>query len=318
MLSQEEETKDKQEKKVTIKTVKEVDGKKIVKDTTFTVTGNDDVKKVVKTFTMDVESDDDSNELIEVMINVDTDEDIEWTTDKGKKVIVHAAPHHGHKKVMKFKSGDGEDEEVIIISPHGKHHKSYKWVGEDGEEYEYDFDMKDFHHDMAEMKAEMKEIEIHILDEEGILHDELIELETLRELEELDELENTEVIVFPPRPQKAPRMYNDFHRTNSHSMKVTDVELRDAGIKNKPDRLELDEIDIDNNDGVIELSFSLSTEGSPKVIVYNVYGDKVFNGKPEFMNNSYQLKIDLSKKQRGNYYLMIIDGNSSKTMRIRN
>jgi hypothetical protein len=349
LLSQEGETK---EKKVTIKTVKEVDGKKIVKDTTFTVTGDDDVKKIVKTFTMDIDGDADSSSMIEVM--VDVDRDVEWTTDKkkkiilmsrngdhdmdfydeddnvkvitidedgNKKVIVKAAPHHSGKKVMRFKSGD--DEEVIFISPHGKHSKSYKWVGEDGEEYDFDFDfdMEAFEHDMAEMKAEMKEMQIHILDEEGQLHDELIELESLKELEELKELENMEVIVVPPPPPKArnaPRMYNNFHRSSHHGMKVTDEELRDAGIKNKPDRLELNEIDIEKEDGIIDLSFTLKEEGTPKVLVYNVYGDKVFSGKPDLMNNQYQLKIDLSKKQHGNYYLMIIQGNSSKTMRLRN
>ena len=100
-------------------------------------------------------------------------------------------------------------------------------------------------------------------------------------------------------------------------MAVTDEELRDAGIKNKPDRLVLDEININNEDGVIDLSFSLSEEGTPKVVVYNIYGDKVFSGKPELMNGKYQIKMDLSKKQYGTYYLMIVSGNSSKTTRLK-
>lgn len=350
LLSQEEV---KKEKKVTVKTIKEVDGKKIVRDTTFTVYGDEDVKEVVKTFTMKIDSDSSGTDTIDVMVDVDMDEDVEWTTDKGKKVIVmsKSGDHdmefynesenikvitidkdgkkkvivtsgspHGHKKVMKFKSGDGENEEIVIVSPHGKQHKSVKWVDENGEEYEYDFDMEDFHHDMANMKAEMKEMEIHIMDEEGHLHEELIELEVLRELEELDELKNMEVMVVPPRPPKphGAHVYHDFNRSRSRGMEVSDKELRDAGIKNKADRLELDEININKDDGVIDLSFSLSEEGTPKVIVYNVYGDKVFNGKPELLNNKFETKIDLSKKQHGTYYLMIVVGSSSKTMRIHN
>lgn len=350
LLSQEEV---KKEKKVTVKIIKEVDGKKIVRDTTFTVYGDEDVKEVVKTFTMKIDSDSSGTDTIDVMVDVDMDEDVEWTTDKGKKVIVmsKSGDHdmefynesenikvitidkdgkkkvivtsgspHGHKKVMKFKSGGGENEEIVIVSPHGKQHKSVKWVDENGEEYEYDFDMEDFHHDMANMKAEMKEMEIHIMDEEGHLHEELIELEVLRELEELGELKNMEVMVVPPRPPKphGAHVYHDFNRSRSRGMEVSDKELRDAGIKNKADRLELDEININKDDGVIDLSFSLSEEGTPKVIVYNVYGDKVFNGKPELLNNKFETKIDLSKKQHGTYYLMIVVGSSSKTMRIHN
>lgn len=351
LLSQEEDTKEAKEHKVTVKIVKEIDGQKTVKDTTFTVTGDEDVKKVVKSFTMDVDSDTDSEAILDVM--VDVDDDVEWKTEKGKKVIVRkrggkhdiglcddknvkvitidedgnkkvivksGAPH-GHKKVMKFKSGDGEDEEVFIFSPHGKHSNSFVWVDEDGEmndfEFDFEMDMENFSEEMEEMKAELKEMQIRILDEEGQLYDELAEL---GELKELDELKNVEVIVVPSRPSKAhsPEFYRDFSRSSHRGMKVTDKELREAGIKNKPDRLDLEEIDIEKDNGVIELSFSLAEEGTPKVVVYNIYGDKIFNGKPALLNNKYETKIDLSKKQHGTYYLMIVVGNSSKTIRIRN
>ncbi len=320
LLSQEEV---KEKKIVRIKTVKEIDGKKIVRDTTFTVTGDEDVKEIVKEFTYEIDGD--STGMTTVNVTVDVDDDMEWTSDKNKKVIIMSSPH-GHKKVMKFKSGDGDEHEVIIVGPHGKH-KVIKWVGEDGVEYEYDFDfdfdMEHFHQDMDEFKAQMKEIHIEMMDEKGRLHDEIIELKMLAELEgleELEELENLEVIVMPPMPPapRSPHMYREFSRKPYLGMGVSDVELRDAGIKNKPDRLDLDEININKDDGVVDLSFSLKEEGSPKVTVYNVYGDKVFSGKPALLNNKYELKIDLSKKQHGTYYLMIVVGNSSKTLRLHN
>ena len=332
LLSQEEV---KEEKKVRIKTVKEVDGRKIIRDTTFTVSGDEDVKEIVKEFTFEVDGDSSGIATINVMVDVDVDDDsdIDWSTDKKKKVIVISSPH-GHKKVIKFKSGDGDDEEVIIISPHGKH-RVIKLVGEDGEEYEYDFDfdfdisMRKFHHEMDELKDHMKEMHIEIFEDKDRMYEEIMELkalkelddfEELKELDDLEELKEMDFYVMPPPPPapREPYFYRDFNRKDHHRMEVTDKELRDAGVKNKPDRLEPDEININNDDGVVDLSFSLKEEGSPKVIAYNIYGDKVFSGKPALLNDKYELKIDLSKKQHGTYYLMIVVGNSSKTMRIRN
>ena len=99
---------------------------------------------------------------------------------------------------------------------------------------------------------------------------------------------------------------------------VTDIELRDAGIKNKPDRLELPSLEVDNDDGIVKLAFKMEEQGNPKVTLYNIYGDKVFSGTPEMKDGKYKITIDLSKKQHGTYYLMIVSGNSSKTIRIRN
>ena len=330
LLSQEEE---KVEKKVRVKTIKEVDGKKIVKDTTFVVTDDDDVKKVVKTFTID--SDTDSTDKVMVDVMIETDDNVEWTADDNKKVIIikvgdvdadveFIESEDGQIYIYKSGEGDGEVKKKIIIkSPHG-HHKVMKFKTDDGEQYEFDydydfdFDTEEFHKEMAELHNEMREMEVIIMDEKGRLHDELIELKYLEELEHLDalnELENMEVIVVPPAPPH--HAHNEFVWHHKSGMEVSDEELRDAGIKNKPDRLEIEEIDIEKEDGVVDLSFSLKEEGPPRVAVYNIYGDKVFNGKPELMNSKYQVKIDLSKKQHGTYYLMIVAGNSSKTMRLK-
>jgi hypothetical protein len=99
--------------------------------------------------------------------------------------------------------------------------------------------------------------------------------------------------------------------------RVTDKELRDAGIKNKPDRLDIENINLNIDDGVVDLSFALKTEGTPKVVVYNFFGDKVFSGKPELMNGHYELKMDLSTKQHGVYYLQIVQKNSSLTEKLK-
>jgi hypothetical protein len=153
----------------------------------------------------------------------------------------------------------------------------------------------------------MKEME----DARVIILDEKMEL-----LDELDELEDMEIeMIRRPRPPK--HAYFKKHHLNRFDHGVTDKELRDAGIKNKPDRLEVEELDMDINEGVVTLGFSLKGEGNPKVEVYNFFGDQVFTGKPEAINGKYTLVMDLSQKQHGIYYLQIIDKNSSLTEKIR-
>jgi len=342
---------DEGEKKVTVKTVKEVGGEKVVMDTTFVVNSEDDVQDIVNKFTL--KSEGDSTATIMVDVSVETDEEIEWETNEGEKVViirkgnsesdpdvrvekkivvidengneerVMVYPHGSQHRTMRFKGDDGE-EEIVMVSPHGKH-KVIRWTSEDGEDYDFDFDMdvdmEKFNEEMAKLDEEMKAMQFEFLDEEGNLTKEIIELKTLEELEGLEDLErlkNMEVIVVPPRPPHphAPRFEKEFYWHQENDMEVSDIELRDAGIKNQPDRLEMNEIDIENEDGVVELSFSLAQEGNPKVAVYNVHGDKVFSGKPELMNDNYEIKMDLSKKQFGTYYLQIVDGKSSKTVRL--
>jgi hypothetical protein len=316
LLSQDSNAK---EKKVTVKIVKGDNGEITVVDTTFTVSSDEDLDKIVKQYTLDSETDTSGNTMIDVM--VDMDKDLEWTDENGKNVIIMKSPG-SKKKVYRFKWGEeGNDDHVIVVGPNGKH-KVVKWVGKDGEDYNFDYDydfevdMDPFNEQMDKQREHLEKLRIEILDDEGKLHKELAELHNLKDLEELKELEDLEFHVLPPRPPKQPAPFMFLGK--EHSNAVSDVELRDAGIKNKPDRLEIDDIDIENEDGVIDLTFSLKQEGTPKLTVYNVYGDKVFNDKPEMMNNKYHQNIDLSKKQHGTYYLMIVSGNSSKTFRIHN
>lgn len=131
-------------------------------------------------------------------------------------------------------------------------------------------------------------------------------------MEGLEELKNMQFITVPDAPD-AP----EFMFFSEGSGKVTDVELRDAGIKNKQNRLAIENIELKVDDGLIDLYFKLKSDGNPKVTVYNVYGDKVFSDKPEVMNGQYSTRINLSEKQHGTYYIMIVDGNSSRTEKVK-
>lgn len=275
---------EKKEKQVTIKRVEVEDGKKVVKDTTFTVKEGEKVNEIIRTVSW-VSDDDSTHITADIFID-------EERCKEGKKVMIIKkegdnetieefiipSGHKGQKKVMKFKSDDGE--EVVMVMPR-KHRKAMVWSSDD--DFEYEFDTEEFE---VEMEAHMDELED-------------IEIEMIR------------------RPKSPKRPYFETHHINRFEHAVTDKELRDAGIKNKPDRLDLDELDIDNNEGVITLKFTISGEASPKVEVYNFFGDQVFSGKPEVVNGTYKLVVDLSQKQHGTYYLQIINKNSSLTEKIR-
>mgnify|MGYP000630955696 CR=1 FL=1 len=87
---------------------------------------------------------------------------------------------------------------------------------------------------------------------------------------------------------------------------VSDKELRDAGISNKSDRLDVEDLNIDIVDGVVDVDFIVLSEGALKVTVFNYFGERVFSGKPELMNGKYTIKMDLSTKQHGVYYMQFI------------
>ena len=113
------------------------------------------------------------------------------------------------------------------------------------------------------------------------------------------------------------KLKGTFQISDDYSGKVSDIELRDAGIKNKPDRLNAQNINIEIENDIVMLSFSFKGEKTPRIIVYNVFGEKVFKGKPELVEGSYQIKIDLSNKQHGTYYLQIVSANTSLTEKFK-
>ena len=306
---------DKKEKKVTVKRVEVEDGKKVVKDTTFTLKEGEELNDIVSEIEWVVEADS-MRITSDVFVDVDSDEKTvkKIIVMKGKdgeeevveEIIVKPGHRGGKKKVMVYKSDDGED--VVMVMP-SKHKKAMVWHSDDDYEFEFDVD-EDFEFDAkafeAEMKAHMKEME----DARVIILDEKMEL-----LDELDELKDIEIEIRKPRPPK--HAYFEKHHLSRFDHGVTDKELRDAGVKNKPDRLEVEELDLDINEGVVTLGFTMKGDANPKVEVYNFFGDQVFTGKPQALSGKYTLVMDLSRKQHGIYYIQIIEKNSSLTEKIR-
>jgi len=299
----------KKEKKMRIKTMKVVDGKEVATDTTIWIT------------------DDMDSEDLEKLGIIEHDGDI--TVD----VFVDSDGKHKTKKVIIMKGGEvhvsGDEHDAYIFhSDDGDGISVIKWIDEDGKEMKFDIDV-DMESVMDELEDmhENLEIELKVLDGERIIMmtelsdvgDELknIEFEVLTELGDLSELHelgehNIRLMHVPSAPH-----YPEFYFHGGHGSKVSDVELRDAGIKNKPDRLDAEEIEIEIEDGVVDFYFKLKVEGNPKVIVYNVYGDKVFSDRPELMNGKFSMRMDLSQKQHGTYYLQVVLGNSSFTEKLR-
>lgn len=302
-----------------------VDGKKVVMDTTFTVKDGEDESEIIKTLSW--VSDEDSAGTITIDLEIDLEDG-----------------HDGHNKVIILKSGKDGD---FSWTHHGG--EKYKYLFKTDElkdcehaihiidELDFEFDeskLKEIEIQLAKHKDKLHDLRIKLDDERFILDGEhlvlLKELEGLNELhnideiielkhfEKLKELENIEIIMHDiPEIAYFPH-HNEFY-FDSHHMHgyVSDKELRNAGIKNKPNKLEVEDFDITIDDGVVGLSFSLISEGAPKITVFNYFGDKVFSGKPELMNGKYAIRIDLSAKQNGVYYLQVIQKKSSFTKKLR-
>lgn len=293
---------DKNEKKVTIKTVTDVNGKKIVSDTTFVIPEDMDAEDLQK---LGILTEDDD---IRIDVDVDSDGKI-----KNKKVIVI-------KDGEVISSGDEHDSFFLHSDGKGKaKHKVVRWISEDGEEIRIEVEAE-IERAMAELEKAHHDMDIEFLDGEHLILmkefddlAEIAEIESIMEIAELGELDelNFEFVEAPHAPE-FPEIY--FHHRNN--TKVSDVELRNAGIKNKQNRLDASEIQLEVKDGVVDFYFTLKEEGSPKLTVYNVYGDKVISTKPEQMNCKYSQRIDLSKKQYGTYYFQVEMGNSSFTEKV--
>lgn len=297
----------KHNKEIQLKTVTEKDGKKMVKDTVFTVDSFESAEDVVKEISWIDEDDSTKTILLDLMIDGDA-----LDGDHGMhKIIIKSKD--GHHKVLRLKNGEGDEVamDVLIDLDRDKlrdfyeqkaHCKEMKWQ------------MEEMNDELRKKLQGLKELE-HL---EGI--EQIEKIEALKELDELHSLKDHYFeYVHPPLPPKPlHKFYSDgdflvYHNSN----KVSDKELREAGIKNKPDRLEVNDLDIRIKKGIVNLEFSLAAEGSPKVVVYNYFGDKVFSGKPENIGSVYTLTIDMSTRQPGNYYLQIIQKNSSVTEKFK-
>jgi len=291
-----------QEKEMRVKTVKIVNGEKVVTDSIFVVTNGEDEITKTMSWVMDADS------IATITMDIDTD----ISTENGKKIIVVT---NGSSRGGMTSNGDTEMKYIIKVEEdEGGEHKVVV-IENDSEIFLDDADMHKFHSEIEELKT----ICIKLDGEKIVMLNELDELGTLVELRELEtlgnitELENI-IIDIPDTPE-----FHNYHmfNFNNNSNIVTDKELRDAGIRNKVDRLDISNININIDNGVVDLEFKLGSEGTPKVVIYNYFGDKVFVGKPELLGGKYTIKIDLSKKQHGTYYLQIIQKNASLTEKLK-
>ena len=319
MLSQEKK------KTVTVKTVEVENGKKIVKDTTFTIQEGEDIDAIAEpfvwtsisdsaatmTFDVEVETGDDGGDTKKVII----------IKERGDRPMRIVEGNDGDVVVIKKRyNGNGDDD--VFFTPGPGHKRVMKWTDDDSVEYEFEMQrsMEEFEHQMEiqhrNMEEMQKQLEAQLAEIKGIDEEQLTQI--------MDEINDMDFhFVMPPvRPAHPPqKMDKDnfalYFDGPGNEGGVSDMELREANIKNKPDRLDLGEIDINIENGVLDISFSVEGEANPSIIIYNVYGDKVFSGKPVLMNGKFEIKVDLSQKQHGTYYWQIVDKNRSFTDKIR-
>ncbi|NOX85105.1 MAG: hypothetical protein GXO86_03920 [Chlorobi bacterium] len=329
LQSQESE---KANKTVHIKTIEQTGNKVIVKDTTFTLPADGDVNEIVQEYSKAGTSD---SSTIQVVVDVD-----EEKADEPCKKVIIIGEDGKHVVTLSGKSGSGDisvfkndvnmnrephlithskvikitpngEEEMKVVKPHG-HHKTLSWDKDNEEcgDFEFEFDTDALEEQLELFRDRLENIEDYIEEKYEMMHSDSI----LRQ--KLENLKNIDFDLDLPSVEFSPGAFRWVEEKPSDE--VTDMELRDAGIKNKPDRLDLSLLEVDNDNGIVKLSFKMKEEGTPKVTLYNIYGDKVFSGIPEMKDGKYNLTFDLSKKQPGTYYLMIVLKNSSKTIRIQN
>jgi len=312
------------EKTVTVKTVQVENGKKIVKDTTFTVKDGEDVDAIVKPISWASVSD--TGKIMTFDVEVESDG---ADNSNAEKIIIYKNGGGKNARVI-----EGEDGNVFIIQKGGKagcdenvfftpgngQKRVMKWT--DGDSLEYEFELQG---DMESLQRELEMQQFDLQEMQRNLEEELAGIEGLNEeqiAEIVDEISAMDFhYVMPPARPMPPMKWSgndfDYYFNSPEEGGVSDIELRDANIKNKPDRLDLETIDIEIENGVVDISFQVQGEANPSIVVYNVYGDKVFTGKPVLMNGKYEIKVDLSQKQHGTYYWQIIDKDRSFTDKIK-
>ncbi len=283
---------DKKEKKVTVKTISQVDGKTITKDTTFVITGDSSERVSFKRFTRELEPDSAAKVIVNVEVETDGedgDSKIFLLQDGDNSSVIHWADDGN---IIKFITDDGTEKVVDI--------NEIMLKIDENKSKEIEIEMEKLGKSLEGLESERIMLLNNIEDFEA-----LKELEVLKEFDALREMKNIEI--------RVPEMPDHYQYRFEFSDQASENELRDAGIKNKPDRLILDNIDLNISDGIVKIDFSAKGKIYPKITVYNFYGDKIYSGKPELNNGVYSAVIDLSKKQKGTYYMQIVSKDSSIT-----
>lgn len=297
-----------QEKKVHVKKVMVEVGEKKVVDTVFTVKEGENEKEIMQTFIWTTDDDKSGEYTFDVQVDIDEESD-------------------GEKKVIVIKSNDdatfftdkGKEHKVKIVGD-GDEKQIFVFKGDDGEEIEQEVIVK-----VINLGDSLKEMEIKLEQEMIILEEELAkleenidlkDLESLKVLAELDEIKKIKdiEIIMPDIDHEHDFVWFESHTGNSEP---TEKEIRDVGINVKMNRLDLKNYNIDIHNGVVDVEFSITGEASPKVTIYNFYGDKVTSVKPELMNGNYSFKVDMSNKHHGTYYIHIVSKDSSITKKFK-
>lgn len=298
-----------QEKKVHVKKVMEVDGTKEVFDTVFVVKDGENSEDLIKKFTWKSTSDSAKTYAFDVVVESDGEGDDETNiviVADGESYTVNSNGNKNHKvKVIKL---NGNEKDVIFF-----------------DDFDIDIDKECFDEirvNLERMGDELDDIKIEIDGEKLLLLEELDGLKELKKIEIIKEMEDLHKLkdlkhIEMSIPDLNEHSHNSWMFYDHHSNRVSEKELREAGIKVKADRLNIDDYNININNGVLDISFTIAGDSSPKVEIYNFYGDKVFSGKPVLMNGKYEIKIDLSKKQHGTYYLQIINKSSSSVKKFK-
>lgn len=260
---------EKVETKVRVKTVKQMDGKIIEKDTVFIIADGDLKEDIIKKYTWT----EDSDNIAEIFVDIDTDI-------------------------------DGEEHKIIYMN--------------DAEIDERDMDALKV--ELEALRDHIKDIEIDIDGDKIMIIEEIQEPERLREIDELNDINEFNNLVFSvPEIPEVPDFvhYDGNYFFADNDGRVSEKEIRDAGLKSKPNKLLVDNLNIDIDGGLVKINFETPDKINPKIIVFNYFGEKVYSGKPSYENGNYSDAINLINKQKGTYYLQIIYKDSSITRKLQ-
>lgn len=146
----------------------------------------------------------------------------------------------------------------------------------------------------------------------------VVELEDLPDLQEVEELEDLEDEFFF-KSRKGRHSHIRSHRIMIRDMDSEDIdELKDAGVKLKRRSLEADNLHIHMSfgRGKFNLKFKLEDREKTEVVLYNEQGIEIYHEILNRFNGSYDKDIDLGNEDKGTLYLEIIQGNASVKKKI--
>jgi hypothetical protein len=202
------------EKTVTIKTVKNINGQEVVRDTTFTIKEGENVETVTKSITW-IDADGEGEKTFDVVVDTEGD-----ASSQNEKVIIYKNGGQGRgPKIIETPEG-----EVIIIKrgkggefahpKHGYycHPRTFCWI--DGDSLEYEVEIQE---NMGRMQREMEIQQIEIEEMLSNLDEKLAEIEGLTEEQKAElkkslESMNFSFVMPPMAPMESFPPMDEFER----------------------------------------------------------------------------------------------------------